>query len=168
MVTFVQHVPIWVWGLLIFLLLIGWLARKDREMPISRLFILPIAFSIWLVVGSAVTFSGAFELFFPLLLLGFILGFACWCKVTPKQHIVRTAQHRIFLAGSYFTLIFALSVFMVKFTLTSALAINPTWTNNTGFLLGYALINGFFSGFIWGRTYQLYRRCKPDNPKTTL
>ncbi|TNH06740.1 DUF6622 family protein [Testudinibacter sp. TR-2022] len=167
MLTFVQHVPIWVWGLLIFLLVIGWLASQDREMPISRLFILPIAFSIWLLVGSAVTFSGAFKLFFPLLLLGFILGFAWWCKVIPKQYIVRTAQHRIFLAGSYFTLIFALSVFMVKFILTSALAINPTWTNNMSFLLSYALINGFFSGFIWGRTYRLYRRCDPHQ-KTTL
>ncbi|WP_235225359.1 DUF6622 family protein, partial [Vibrio sp. ER1A] len=128
-------------------------ALRDREVPISRLLIVPILFSVWGIYGVTTTIPlTAFtsSLFVASLLSGGLVCF--WInrffinqpKYNPQTMIVT-------LPGQPLSLLLILSTFSVHFVLSVFLALEPNIVNSAPFVFIFCALSGFFSGSFWGQ-----------------
>src|SRR3954469_23890120 len=110
----VLHTPLWVWPLLALVLWLGWSARRPRTVHPLRLAALPL-------VGLGVTIAGAMQSVAPAftvagwligLLLALPIGYAL-----GRHREVRWQDGRVWMAGSWFLLGFALSIFVIRYAL---------------------------------------------------
>lgn len=150
--------PLWVWGLLIFLIALGINALKDREMGVIRLFLLPLIFLF--LGGSDVINKLAFPLWGAIsmlagLMIGIGVGWLLW-RTTPRLKI-KEGTDLIIRPGTPLTLIFILIAFVIKFTLIVFLSVKPDLKHAFDFNLLFGLLNGFTDGVFWGGTLNLYR-----------
>jgi non-heme chloroperoxidase len=139
----VLHTPLWVWLLLALVLWLGWSARQGRTVHPLRLAALPL-------VGLGVTIAGAVQSVAPAftvagwlvgLLLALPIGYAI-----GRHREVRWQGSRVWIAGGWFLLGFALAIFVVRYALGVTfgvwrqLALQPTW------IVGAGIVGGVIAG----------------------
>ncbi|WP_246257343.1 hypothetical protein [Bartonella gabonensis] len=131
---------------------------KDREIGVSRLFLLPL---IFLFLGGSDVINklvfprwGAFSMLAGLI-IGVGVGWLLW-RATPRLKI-KEGTDLIIRPGTPLTLIFILIAFVIKFTLIVFLKVEPDLKYAFNFNLLFGLLNGFTAGVFWGSTLNLYR-----------
>lgn len=152
LITFFKT-PVWVWGILAYLIFVGLLARKPRTISIYRLFIMP---TIFLVMKFPIFFSGdpmGSAVYAVDLLIGIFLGYS----VGSRSKIgIDAVNKTIIWPGNNWLLVLLLSFFTVKYVCGFMLAINPA--SAAIFLLVELAVTGLFSGFMTGNTIAYLRR----------
>lgn len=154
-VDIVLHTPLWVWPLLALVVWLGWWARRPRTMRPLRLVALPL-------VGLGVTISGALQSVMPGLtfggwLVGLLLSLPVGHAIGRRREVVRQEDGRVWIAGGWFALVFAVSIFAVRYALGVTfgvwpeLARQPIWVAGAG-LVGGVIAGmglGWLSGLLW-------------------
>ncbi|EJF78237.1 hypothetical protein [Bartonella birtlesii] len=149
--------PKWAWILLIFLIVRGIIALKDREVKVYRLFLLPLVF-LFLGVSDVIK-----ELAFPVwgaiamfggLMIGVGVGWLLWHAI-PRLKI-KQGTDLIILPGTPLTLTFILIAFVIKFILIVFLKVEPDLKYAFDFNLLFGLLSGLTDGVFWGGTLNLY------------
>jgi alpha-beta hydrolase superfamily lysophospholipase len=147
----VLHTPLWVWPLFALVLWLGWSARKPRVVHPLRLAALPL-------VGLGVTIAGVVQSAMPAFTVaGWLVGLLLALPVgyaVGRGREVHWQDGRVRIAGSWFLLGFALSIFAVRYALGVTfgvwprLALQPAWIASAGLVGG--VIAGIGLGWLSG------------------
>jgi hypothetical protein len=143
--------PLWVWGILTYLLFIGIRAIKIRLLHPLRLFVVPIIFT---GINYKLIFSGNnFSTYMIFLITGFLIGFFVGLKTSIK--ILHNLK-RIELPGNYYTIAFLLLFFIGKYILGYLGATDPSMIIKYTFI--DTCISGLLSGYFLGIAFCYLKR----------
>lgn len=167
---FLAATPVWVWGLLAALLVLGYTQTRRRQASLLRVALMPAAmtaFSLWgLVSHFAATRN--FELVatawavVATTVLGLVAAGAPTGQYDP-------ATRRFSLPGSWVPMALILSVFSLNYAANVALALQPGLVHHVGFGLGLGAASGLFAGVFTGRAARVLKLAMgPAGPVRTL
>ena len=161
--TVVQHTPIWVWGLLVLLVVLGLSQARTRRIGLARATLLPLAMlglSLWGVLSAFGSTSAVAAWLLAMALVtalslrvAFVAG-ASWLA----------AERRFQMPGSWWPLVLILGIFITKYGVAVTLALHPQLHAVAGFAIGACLLYGVFSGLFVGRALTLWRLRRPAAP----
>lgn len=153
MTQFLTHTPIYVWGILALLLYRGAVAMREREVPVSALFIIPVVMLALSLhdIGTRFGPSG----FAPVLwALGALAAALLAFSVGESRVIAASRSGRVRIQGSPLPLAMMLAVFAIKYAASAALAIQPRLGQDALFVaavcVAYGACNGCFLGRLAG------------------
>jgi len=156
--TILSHVPAWVWAILAFILVMGFIQSRDQQMARTRLMILPL---VWLAFGAwgvhnSFGLGGA-----PLLAWG--LALIASLRLVKRSGWPGAARHdaesdRYFVPGSWLPLALMLGIFCAKFALGMSLALHPELAQDGTFAAGFSALFGALSGIFLGRSRNILAR----------
>lgn len=153
----VQHTPTWVWGLLAGLLALGWMQTQDREMTLTRITVLPL-------VMLALSFSGVVSTFAhaTLAIVAWAAGVAAALLAGHRFVRVRGASWsastgRVHVPGSWLPMVLIVALFMIKYGVGVALAMDHSLSAEPAFGAACGLAYGTFSGLFAARAIGLRR-----------
>jgi hypothetical protein len=127
----VSHTPLWVWPLLAAIIALGLYGLRPRTLPPWRLAILPM-------VGAAVSLTAVVQsprpaLAFAAWMLALLASLALGNALGRRRSVQWLADGRLEIAGGWFMLLFAVSIFAVRYALgvvfgvAPALKAEPLW-----------------------------------------
>jgi hypothetical protein len=165
MLAIIQHTPMWVFALLALLVFLGVQALRPRTLPIWRLLLVPAAFIVWGVV-SLLGRAAAVPLLGVDWLVTAAIGMAIgWWTTRLESVEIDRAAGRAQVPGSAVPLVRNLSIFVVKYCLTAAMAVAPAlqamlspWDIGVS-----GLSAGYFIGWLV-RFALKYRSGQPQQP----
>jgi hypothetical protein len=146
----VAHTPLWVWGVLAYVMTITLRATRERTASLTRLLAIPALFIVW-GLSSLLTRQS--------LTLGLGLDWAVATAIgaglafqvgKPVVLAVDRERRQVTLAGSWAPFVRVTAIFLAKYTLGVMMAVRPdmrdslSWANAavSGFSVGYFLFWG--------------------------
>ena len=140
----ILHTPLWVWPLLALVVWLGWWARRPRTVRPVRLAALPL-------VGIGVTVAGALQSTAPGVtwggwLIGLLLALPIGHAVGRRRAVAWQDDGRLWIAGGWFALAFALSIFVVRYVLGVTFSVWPELTRQPVWIAGAGLAGGVIAG----------------------
>jgi hypothetical protein len=163
-VQILQHTPLWVWGLLGALVVLGLAQTRARDVSLMRVTALP-------VVLTALSLSGVLSAFghLPIALISWTAGIATALTVGRNIVPVRGASwspstSTLHLPGSWLPLTLILGLFAIKYFAGVAVALHPQLATDHMFAGICSLGYGVFSGLFLGRALSL-RRLSQASPE---
>lgn len=151
-----QHAPVWVWGVLILLLVLGIGQSRLRKVSVARAGLLPLAMLALSLSGVLSAFAGA------AVLLAWLAGVALAASATRQSAFGRqaawSAVERCFrVPGSWWPLALMMAIFFAKFAVAVTLVQQPQLRDAPLFEMGVSLLYGAFSGVFAGRAWVMLR-----------
>ncbi|OWQ91366.1 hypothetical protein CDN99_09370 [Roseateles aquatilis] len=149
------HIPLFVWGILAFILVMGLRQTRTTAMTARRLMILPLAwfcFGAW-GVDSAFGLVSAAGLAWVLGLAGGVA--AVRALKWPGNARFDDATQRFVVPGSWVPLGLMLGIFTLKFASGMSLALHPEIARHLSFAVGSSAVFGLFSGAFLGRSINI-------------
>lgn len=142
--------PMYVWGILAFLVLRGVIAMRDREMSVAKLFIIPVIM-LALALQDIVAKFGAHLL--PL--AAWTVSAACLTALVLKSSGTRLAVGRqpgsVLVRGSYLPLVLMMAIFATKYVTAVVLSVQAHASQNPLFVVMVCALLGAFNGCFLGR-----------------
>lgn len=151
MMVLVQHTPVWVWILFIYLILRGLKALHTREVAVQKLFYIPLLFLIWGIYGvfrETTWLAYTVSAMLAGVLVGGALG-AMLSRATAKP-LASSQRDTILRPGSPLPLIFMLLAFIAKYALSVVVVLHPDLIASLQFNLIHGAISGLTIGIFWG------------------
>ena len=143
--------PIWVWGILAFLLYRGFIASKDRTVSLKSLCIMPLVM-LGLSIQGMLTNFGLTTLAWTSWGLAYLVVTAiAWKSVSAKDLRILKAQSQIYLRGSWLPLILMMAIFIIKYSINVMLSIDPQRQTQTLFITAVGLVFGILNGMFMGK-----------------
>ncbi|MBC5767217.1 DUF6622 family protein [Ramlibacter albus] len=165
----VTNTPLWVWGLLVGLLVLGYTQTRDRNASLTRMLVTPAvmtAFSLWGTVntfGNAATFSLVMMTWAVVAAGVFSLVAAGTAKASYDA-----ATRSFALPGSWVPMGLILGIFMIKYASGVAIAMNHSLVNDLTFGVTLAALSGVFSGLFTGRAVRVLKLAVRPSPAIAL
>ena len=163
MLQILQHTPLWVFGLLIGLIFLGYSQTKTRKTSTRRLAILPIAMMCLSASGVWSTF-GASPLGFIAWLIGIsgMLAIFTWVKY-PKNVAYSSKEQLYTIPGSWVAFTLIMLIFFTKYTVAVLLIRNSALYQSTFFIIGICTLYGLSSGWFFARAFFTYYFSKKES-----
>jgi hypothetical protein len=157
LIEIIRHTPLWVWGLLGALLILG--GRQTRPRRVSRVQLLALPLGLLaLGLASLAPLFLRMPLAAGLWLLTLALGWTVGARLGPPAGACwDAAAARLALPGSFFPLLLIITLFGLKYSLGVALVLHPSWREKAAVVLPMALLYGALSGVLLGRAWGLLR-----------
>ena len=153
LIQILSGTPVWVWGILLTLLVLGFKASAARRMSRSRLIVLPIALSAW--AASSVWGVGHTAWPVALFVLALAAALALFATLSSQQAAAPHPAGGLQVPGSWLPFTVMMAIFVLRYVSNVTLAIEPSVAHNSAFLTVVALANGAFSGWLAGRSLRL-------------
>ena len=152
-----SHTPVWVWGLLAALMVLGFSQTHQRDVAPWRLLMLPLV-----LLGLGLWSMAPGFIAMPLTAFAWLaaLGTGVALQAGLSAPIGTTwlpAAQRLRLPGSWMPLLLILIVFVVRYGANVGMAFNPGWRYAPELLLPLALLYGGVSGLFLGRALALLK-----------
>lgn len=157
-----QHTPLWVFGLLIGLIFLGYNQTKIRKISTRRLAILPIAMLCLSAAGVWSTFSTS-----PLGFIAWLSGISimlaifAWLEY-PKNIIYSSSEQLYTIPGSWLAFTLIMLIFFTKYTVAVLLIRNSALHQATFFIIGICTLYGLSSGWFFARAFFTYYLSKKE------
>jgi hypothetical protein len=154
----VRQTPVWVWGLLAALLVLGISQLRTRGVTLRRVLILPAAMVVFGLYGIFSAFAGHGQLGTVLtawLLAALAVAAVLLQTAAPAGTRFDAALRTFMVPGSAVPLLLIVGIFMTKYVVGIELALQPAQASDTSFVLPVALLYGAFSGVFAGRALRL-------------
>jgi hypothetical protein len=158
----ITHTPLWVWGIFAYLIYRGILASQDRNLNISRIYIMPLIMLGLSVQGMLHAFSGNTWVWIwsiaTLLSAGmaYRLSKPANIQVLPEPEMVR-------VRGSWMPMTLMMAIFITKYVVGATVAMHPEVASKAQFVWIVCAIYGVFNGMFLGPMLAMlvqYRRQK--------
>jgi hypothetical protein len=159
-VTIVQRTPVWVWGLLAGLLLLGAVQLRQRRIRPLRSLLMPLVLALFSLIGLGRDLSSggwAGLAFGAWLLAAAAVLFATRRLGPPAGTRYEPGTGLIHLPGSPLPLMIIMAIFLLKYGMGVELALQPALTAQPAFALGLAATYGALSGLLAARSAALWR-----------
>jgi hypothetical protein len=165
----VQHTPLWVFGLLAVLVVVGVQALRPRDVPVWRPLLVPVVFILWGVNSLLAKVAAA-----PWLsvdwLTATVIGFAIAAATVRLDGVqVDRAAGRVHLPGSPAPLARSLAIFVARYGLGATMVVAPALQSSlTPWDIAVSgLSAGYFIGWV-ARFATKYRTGRPPQPASTI
>jgi hypothetical protein len=151
-----QHVPRWVWMLLAVLIALGISQSYTRHRTLRSATLVPVIMIILSFAGVVSTFAQ------PVALGTWAVGVACALVLSNAvgawRNIAWSEQdQRLVVPGSWIPLMLILGLFVLKFSVGVALAMNHELLSNAVFALAVSFAYGAFSGMFFSRGVAMWK-----------
>jgi hypothetical protein len=153
----VTHTPPWVWGLLAALIALGLSQAVSRRMSLVRVTVLPLVLLVLSLAGVLSTFP---HMIVPLAAwaAGLLVALAAGRSlVRPRGARWDAGSASFHVPGSWLPLALILALFMLKYTVGVALALQPGLGRELGFDASVGAAYGLFSGLFLARAASLWQ-----------
>lgn len=153
----VKHTPPWVWGLLAALVALGVSQSLPRRMTVRRATVVPLVLLGLSLAGVVTTFPQA-----ALPLAAWAAGIAVALGIGSGIVQARgarwdAASASFHVPGSWLPLALILALFVIKYGVGIALAMQPGLVRETSFDVAVGTAYGLFSGLFLARAASLWR-----------
>lgn len=157
LIQILMHTPPWVWALLIGLIALCWSQARARSASLQRVLILPAVMGTLSALGLLSAFGVAIAAW-----AAWLLGaLAAVALVLPLRMVAGTrwqaAERRFQLPGSWTPMLLILGIFLTKYAVGVALAMQPDLARSAPFTLLVSGLYGLFSGIFLARAAKLWR-----------
>ncbi|MGA2552083.1 MAG: DUF6622 family protein [Burkholderiaceae bacterium] len=152
------HTPVWIWAVLALLVYRGIAARRDRELPLWGLAVLPVVLLGLAIEGIRGHFGTSplpYAVWSGAAVIGAIIG-----SRTLAQDAVALGQRGVLVRGSWFPLVLILAIFFTKYCTEVVFALQPVRMHEPDAVAAVSALYGLLSGLFLGRlirTLILYR-----------
>jgi len=151
-----ERTPIWVYGLFLGLLALGWMQSQDRIVPYFRAFIVPFIMMIFSIYGVVSAFGMSIAVIFWS--AGIILVMVFGIRMRIFYNAVFMEENQAFaIKGSWFWLGLMMVIFWLKFAVGAALARQLAIVSDMWFVIGISLCYGLLSGVFLMRMVILWK-----------
>ncbi|MFT3734191.1 MAG: hypothetical protein QM776_04075 [Rhodocyclaceae bacterium] len=154
MLKIIEHTPLWVWPLFLYLLLNGWRQMQPRDVPLWRAVALPVAM---LLLSASRQFQG------PVLLLSlfaWLMGIASglnFCLVAGWPSGLRRVGQAVHVPGSALPLIAMLTIFGLRYVAGVLQARDPSLALALPMVGACSLVSGLVSSIFFARLVVVLR-----------
>jgi hypothetical protein len=151
----IQHTPLWVWGILAAITLLGALQWRDHEMTRVRLLMAPLGlggYSLW-SAGAVFGIDAA-----AAWLAGMLLAFAINHKLHWPRAVEVLGNGRFALKGSPWPLLLMWTIFMLRYALAVKLVFQPALAQQAAWAIGAPLVYGTLSGLFAARAWRVLQQ----------
>jgi hypothetical protein len=163
------HTPVYVWAMLAFFIYRGLAARRDRDVPVWTLLILPAVLLALAIQGILNHYGSAPAPLGSWLIAALCGAFAGALSLSP--HAVAVGQKGILMRGSWLPLVLVLAVFATKYCTEVLFVVEHDTMTSPAAVLGvcalYGLLTGFFMGRL-GKALWVYRSLMQGGPIASL
>ena len=156
MVSIVEHVPLWVWPVLVLVLWRGIQSLGTRTVTVWVAGLVPLVFLVLSVssVGEVAWGAPVIALVWVLALgLGVALG---WWFLSAQPTAMDRGRGTVTIPGSPWLLVVLVAVFSVKFAYGYGMGTGAAWATEASWRSGLFGISGLSTGIVVGRTLRLY------------
>ena len=153
----VTHTPPVVWAVLAGLVLAGMRQLRTQTLTASRVWIVPAVVGAASLAGALRGFAGAGELLTGACwLVGAALGFASNRSLDLPRRVSANADGTFTVGGSIAPLVVFVGVFMVRYVVNVALAIQPSLSSSPQAAAAAAIAYGFTAGLLVARSRKIW------------
>ncbi len=163
-IAILQHTPVWVWGLLAVLVMLGLSQTRSREMSLTRVTVLPL-------VLLGLSLAGVINAFghLPIAPLAWLAGVGAALGLGRQAVAVRGAswsasRRSLHVPGSWLPLALILSLFAIKYGAGASLGMFPALATDNSFAGLCSLAYGTFSGLFLARALSLRSLAEQSAP----
>jgi hypothetical protein len=157
--SIVKNTPVWVWGLLAALLVLGTTQLRTRSVSALRMTLVPAAMtgmSLWSTI-SAFSSSPLFGLVLTAWAVAASLMLGLVAVRAPLAGTTYDGASRSFtVPGSWVPLLLILGIFLLKYTVGVELTMQPALAHDGQYTLIVGGLYGAFSGIFAGRAARLW------------
>lgn len=148
-----RHTPVWIFFLFTFLIIVGWIQTKPRNINLSRLLIIPTVMILLSIIGVLASF-GMNIMSMAFWLTGVVAAITLhWIFKYPGQ-VTYNKDTKIFsIPGSWIPLALMMLIFFTKYFIGASIAIHPEIKTISSFIIISCLILGFASGSFFSRAF---------------
>jgi hypothetical protein len=152
----ISGTPVWVWGLLAGLVVLGLLQARTRTIHELRLALLPFAIAAYSFSGLALLFglsaAGA-AAWLAGLATSFGAGLALG-RLSGARYL--SESRRFVVPGSWIPLAVILAIFLSRYVVAVSLAMHPDLRQAAGFAVGASLAYGLLGGYFPARAARIW------------
>jgi len=157
-----SHIPLWVAGLFIGLVILGLLQARDRQVSLWRAAILPVVMMAYSLYGVISSF-GLSVVTIGLWLLGIAIAFGINHMLRYPRHAVYDPVKKIYaLRGSFIPMLLIMLIFWTKFLVGFGRGVRWDIVNTVGFTGAVSLCLGIFSGMFLAGGWRLFVLREPN------
>lgn len=153
-----QHVPVWVFALLIGLIALGLLQTRTRKIRARRLLGTNIALTLFTLVGVTQQWRHTPWLALALLTWAAACLLVSWALgqgEAPDGASYEPATLHLTVPGSWLPLVLFMAIFACKFIVGMVSATAPGSLHSVQAAIGISALYGLFSGVLNGRSWRL-------------
>jgi UDP-N-acetylmuramyl pentapeptide phosphotransferase/UDP-N-acetylglucosamine-1-phosphate transferase len=155
-----QHIPVWVFALLIGLIALGLLQTHTRHIRRQRLLGIHIALAVFTLIGVIQQWQPTPWLALSLLSWASscaLVGWALGQGAAPAGASYNAETHRFTVPGSWLPLALFMAIFACKFVVGLLNAVAPEHIHSLYAAIGISALYGLFSGVLNGRALRLLK-----------
>jgi hypothetical protein len=145
-----SHTPLFVWAILAFLVYRGVIALRTREVPMNKLYIIPVV----MLALSLVDIAGKFGLDgmpFATWIVTAAATLALLVRFSAARVTPASTPGNVVVRGSVWPLVLMMAIFVTKYITSVAVAIQPALRLDARFSMVVCALFGIFSGYFLGR-----------------
>lgn len=153
-VEVVRHTPVWAWGILAAIVVLGALQMRDHATSRLRLLAMPLGMGGYSLWGAA----AAFGVQAPVLLAwtaGLTIALVSNARAGRPGQVRADRDGGFTLPGSPLPLLLMLAVFVLRYAIAVSLVLHPQWRVEAGFALPASVAGGFLSGLFAARARRI-------------
>jgi hypothetical protein len=164
-----QHIPVWVFALLIGLIALGLVQTRTRHIRKQRLLGINIALTVFTLVGVVQQWQLTPWLALSLLswaAMGLLVAWALGQGAAPEGARFEPETRRFTVPGSWLPLTLFMAIFACKFVVGMLSATVPEQLHSMQAAIGISALYGLFSGVLNARALKLLQLPKhPSHPQ---
>jgi hypothetical protein len=155
-----QHIPVWVFALLIGLIALGWVQTRIRHIRKQRLLGINIALTVFTLVGVVQQWRLTPWLALSLLswaAMGLLVAWALGQGAAPAGASYDPETRRFTVPGSWLPLALFMTIFACKFAVGMTSAMAPELLDSLTAAIGVSALYGLLSGVLNAKASRLLK-----------
>ena len=155
-----QHIPVWVFALLLGLIALGLLQTRTRKVRAQRLLGINIALTMFTLVGVVQQWRLTPWLILSLLswaVMGLLVTWALGQSAAPAGASYDHETWHFTVPGSWLPLALFMAIFACKFAVGMVTALSPDALHSLTAAIGISALYGLFSGVLNARAWRLLK-----------
>lgn len=152
----IVHTPVWVWGLLAFITLLGLRQAFDQVVTTRRVIGISLGWAMYSLWSAANTF-GSSAIVLAAWAAGLALSLAVQHWLVAPRGVKALGDGRFAVDGSLWPLVTIWAVFGVRYVTSVMMVMDPALKQSMAFDAGVALLYGMLSSLFVGRALRVVR-----------
>jgi len=155
-----QHIPVWVFALLIGLIALGLVQTRTRHIRKQRLLGINIALTVFTLVGVVQQWRLTPWLALSLLswaAMGMLVAWALGQGAAPEGASFEPETRRFTVPGSWLPLTLFMTIFACKFAVGMTTAMAPDLLDSLSAAIGVSALYGLLSGVLNAKAWRLLK-----------
>lgn len=155
-----QHIPVWVFALLIGLIALGLVQTRTRHIRKQRLLGINIALTVFTLVGVVQQWRLTPWLALSLLswaTMGLLVAWALGQGAAPEGARFEPETRRFTVPGSWLPLTLFMTIFACKFAVGMTTAMAPDLLDSLSAAIGVSALYGLLSGVLNAKAWRLLK-----------